>query len=356
MKIAIDVQTILGQKTGFGFYVNNLTQNLKAIDKKNEYFLLKPKTDKDLSAPQRLLWDQIDVPNLARKNHVDILHQPCFSAPIIHSNMKVVVTIHDLIAILYGQDIPFFSRQFFGRWMPFSYKFADRIIAISNHTKKDIIKFLHVPEEKIKVIYLAAADTFRKKNTKEEIEKIKAKYQTGDKYILHTGTLNPRKNLEFLIKVFHEVIKELPNYNLVIAGKKGWYYEGLFELVSKLNLDKKVIFAGYIPDEDAPILYQGSSLFVFPSLYEGFGLPPLEAMSSGVPVVSSNTSSLPEVIGDGGILLSPQDKSAWIKAIKKILKDDNFRKKMSQKAIDQAQSFSWEKCAKETLAVYEGLK
>lgn len=356
MKIAIDVQTTLGQKTGFGFYVKNLTENLKKIDRENQYFLLKPKMEHDLSAPKRFVWDQNKVPKLARKYHADILHQPCFSAPVFHSGMKVVVTIHDLIAILFGQDIPFFSRQFFSKWMPFSYKFADSIIAISEHTKKDIIKFLGFPEDRIKVIYSAAAEEFYKKISRDKIKSIKAKYQTSENYLLHTGTLNPRKNLEFLIRVFSKVIKDFPSYNLVIAGKKGWYYDGLFKLVDQLDLKRKVIFTGYIPDEDAPALYQGSSLFVFPSLYEGFGLPPLEAMSSGVPVVASNTSSLPEVVGNGGILLSPHDTSAWIKAIKKMLKDESFRKKMNKLAIDQSRKFSWEKCARETLNVYKELQ
>lgn len=354
MKIGIDVQTTLGQKTGFGFYVKNLVENLKKIDKENRYFLLKPQSEKDLSTPQRFVWDQFKMPRLALKSGVDILHQPCFSAPIIHFKMKIVVTIHDLIAIRFGKDIPFFSRQFFGKWMPFSYHWADRIICDSEHTKKDVIKILKIPEEKIKVIYLAAGKKFNNKIDKNEVQRVKMKYKIGNKYLLHTGTLSPRKNLAFLIRVFSRIVRDQPEYKLVIAGKKGWYYEGLFNLVQSLQLKEKIVFAGYVPDEDSQALHGGATLFLFPSLYEGFGLPPLEAMSCGTPIISSNTSSLPEIVGEGGILLSPHDELGWSREIKRLLSDSRLRTKLKEKGLKQAQKFSWKKCAQETIKIYEG--
>ena len=353
MRVAIDVQTTLGQKTGFGFYVKNLIRNLRIVDPKNKYILLSPLSEKDLSTPQRFNWDQFKFPKLAKAQDAEILHQPCFSAPIFHSNMKVVVTIHDLIAIKFPRDITFFSSQFFGKWMPFSYHFADKIIAISEHTKKDIIKFLNIPEKKIRVIHLAAGSEFNENIATNKVERIRKKYNTGNKYLLHTGTLNPRKNLEFLILVFAEIIKTHPDYNLVIAGKKGWYFEGLFKLVGDLNLKNKVKFVGYVPDEDSPALYKGAALFLFPSLYEGFGLPPLEAMACGCPVISSNTSSMPEVIGEEGILVSPKDKAAWVRIIKELLSNPNLRRKYIKYSLRQAKKFSWKKCAEETLKVYE---
>lgn len=354
MRIGIDIQTTLGEKTGFGFYVKNLTENLLKIDGNNQYSFFRPKRECDLSAPQRFYWDQFQIPRLAKKNKVEILHQPSFSVPIFYHG-KVIVTVHDLIARLFGKDIPFFSRQFFGKWMPFSYRFTDKIIAISECTKNDIIKLLGVPEEKIKVIHLAAGKEFTRIFDNDEIKRVKDKYKTGKKYLLHIGTLNPRKNLEFLIKVYKEIIADFPEYNLVITGKKGWYYEGLFKLVKKFGLEKKVIFTGYIEDKDAPYLYNGATIFLFPSLYEGFGLPPLEAMACGCPVISSNTSSLPEVIATAGVLLSPKDIKSWVRNIKMILAKKNIRLEMSKKSILQARKFSWEKCAKETLEVYERL-
>jgi len=354
MKIGIDIQTIIGQKTGFGFYVSNLTENLKKIDQTNKYFLFKPDTDKDFSAPQRFIWDQYRIPALARKNKINILHQPCFSLPVCYSG-KIVATIHDLIAVKFNKDIPFFSRQFFARWMPFTYHKADAIISVSQHTKRDIIKYFKIPEEKITVIPLAASKNYHPVEESDKIQSIKRKYNTGDKFILHIGTLNPRKNLLFLVEVFAEIVKKIKNYNLVIVGKEGWYYEKLYEKVRALGIEKKVRFCGYIDEADKTYLYNAASLFVFPSLYEGFGFPPLEAMSCSIPVVSSNTSSMPEVIGDAGILLSPTDKYAWIKAIENILSNEKLRLKMSKLSLARSKLFSWEKCARETIKIYQNV-
>lgn len=354
MKIGIDIQTTLGQKTGFGFYVDNLVKHLKKYNHTNIYKLYKPTSPKDFNAPQRFWWDQFVFPNMVKTDQVDILHQPCFSAPVFYKG-KIVVTIHDLIAIKFGQDIPFYSRQFFGKWMPFSYRYADRIIAISEHTKKDIIKILKIPKEKIRVIYEAADEACKYIPDKLKIEKTKTKYDIYGDYLIHIGTINPRKNLEFLIKVFSKVVKTYPKIKLVITGKKGWYYEGLFKLVKKLGLQNKVVFTGYIEDEEKPILYTGAKIFLFPSLYEGFGLPILESMACRTPVISSNTSSLPELVGDAGILLDPKDKIKWVKTIKKILSNQLFSQKLIEASIYQLKKFSWDRCAKETIKVYQNL-
>lgn len=352
MKIAIDIQTTSGQKTGFGFYVENLTGNLHKVSN-DRYFFFKPANEKDLSTPQRFWWDQITFPRLARQKKVDILHQPCFSAPIFYHG-PVVVTVNDIISIIFPQNIPFASRVFYSRWMPFSYQKAAKIIAISKNTKRDIQRILNIPESKIKVIYDAVSDKFKVQQSPKKIKKIKQKYAINNNYLLHVGTLEPRKNLKFLVRAFALAIKKykLSDVNLVITGKKGWYYEGIFNLVEKLNMASRVVFTGYVADEDMPPLYSGASLVVFPSLYEGFGFPPLEAMTSGVPVISSNTSSLPEIVGEGGILLSPKKIDEWAYWIKKTLTDKNLAKKLTAAGKKQAQKFSWRKTAKETVEVY----
>lgn len=352
MKIAIDIQTTLGQKTGFGFYVKNLVAHLKKINSHHQYALFAPNTQKDFSAPRRWWWDQVEVPLKARQAGVDILHQPAFSAPILYRG-KVVVTVHDLIAIVYGQDIPFFARQYFGRWMPFSYRAADHIIAISEHTKQDLVKLLNINDRAITVIPLACGEQFKPPKDSRRFGDALAKYRVKMPYILHVGTLNPRKNLHFLIRVFAEVVKRLPNYNLVITGKFGWYYEGLFKLVKEFGLTDKVIFTGYVLDEDTPELYGGAAIFAFPSVYEGFGLPPLEAMACGAPVVASGVSSIPEVVGQAGILLEPNDLSGWTQAICKVLRDARLARKMRQAGFAQSRKFSWDKTAAATIKVYE---
>ena len=353
-KIAIDVQTTQGQKTGFGFYVSNLTRELLKIDKKNKYVLLRPDSQQDFSAPQRWWWDQVTVPAKARSQKVDLLHQPAFSAPVRYAG-KTVVTVHDIIAVLFGKDIPFFSRQFFAHWMPYSYRYANKIICVSEHTKKDLVKYLHIDESKIVVIPEAAGEEYQPVRDKKKIAQVLNKYKIGKPFILHIGTLNPRKNLSFLIDVFSKVRQTLPDIQLVITGKKGWYYENLFELVEKLGLQKDVIFTGYIEDCEAPVLYSAATVYAFPSLYEGFGLPPLEAMACGTPVVASNMSSIPEVMGNAGILLSPTDKIGWVSALQNVLSSQAEQKKLSDKSLARAKNFSWRQTAQKTIRIYEEL-
>lgn len=355
MKVAIDVQTTLGQPTGFGFYVSNLVKALqKRSDSDLELALVRPDNAKDFSTPQRFIWDQFTYPRKAREQGVDLIHQPCFSAPLLHKG-PVVVTIHDIISILFPQTIKLASRVFYSKWMPLSYRKALQIITISNSTKNDIVKILGIDKNKITVIPLAVDEKFNDSVSAVEVERVKKKYKLPERYILHIGTLEPRKNLGFLIEAFSQVIRDsdFDDLRLVITGKKGWYFEGLFGKVKKLNLEKKVIFTGYFDEEDKPALYRGATVFAFPSLYEGFGLPPLEAMASGVPVISSNTSSMPEVIGEAGILLSPDDEDAWVTNIKKVVSSELLQAEMKKKNKKQLEKFSWDKTAEETLRVYK---
>ena len=353
MKVAIDVQTVLGQPTGYGFYVSNLVSYLEKMDDL-QLIKIRPSSEKDFSTPQRLIWDQFTFPRLAKKHQVDLIHQPCFSAPLLYKG-PVVVTIQDIIGILFPKNIPFASRMFYSKWVPLSYRKALQIITISNSAKNDIIKILHISEDKITVIPLAVDEKFGDRVSNDQVLKIRKKYKLPEKYILHIGTLEPRKNLGFLIDVFSQVIKDrdFDDLRLVITGKRGWYFEGLFDKVRRLNLEKKVIFNGYFDEEDKPALYKGATIFAFPSLYEGFGLPPLEAMASGVPVISSNTSSMPEVVGKAGILLAPNDTKGWVKSIKEVASNAGLRDKMKTANRAQVAHFSWKETARKTLEVYQ---
>ena len=349
--IAIDTQTVLAKKTGFGNYVDNLTGELAKINSEFTYYLIPSESNNDLSVPQRFLRDQYEFPKKARENKADLIHQPAFSAPLF-VNTKTVVTAHDLIARFFGSDIHFWSRQYFARWIPFTIKRANHIIAISECTKKDIMSELRIPSEKISVIYEAAGDEFRPDIDQEKVSGLKDRLKLAHPYLVHIGTLEPRKNLLFLAEVFSEVVKRHPNIQLVLAGKKGWDYEKLFLKVSKLGLEQKVIFTGYLSDEDRPVLLWGALALVFPSLYEGFGLPPLEAMAAGTPVIASNSSSIPEVVGDAGLLVDPKDKDKWIKLILELIKRPDLGKKMREIGLQRASQFSWRKTAEQTADVY----
>lgn len=348
-RIAIDVQTTKAAKTGLGFYVANLTRQLPKVAPEYDFQLIAPSSRGDLNMPRRLYWDQVGFPWRARG--ADLIHQPAFSAPLLSGKSKVVVTVHDLISLIY-RDLPFWPTQYFCRWMPFAQRFADHMIADSVATKQDIIRLLGMPEEKITVVHLASDPEFKPVTDRAKIATVKEKYQIPGPYIIHIGTLNPRKNLEFLVRVFGRIAARYPKLSLVISGNKGWYYERIVAQAEQLGLRDRVILTGYVAEEDAPVLLGGAEIMAFPSLYEGFGLPPLEAMASRVPVVGSNASSLPEVIGDAGLLVAPTDEAGWVKALTDLLDKPDLRTKMVERGLRQASSFSWEQTARETVAVY----
>ncbi len=354
MKIAIDMQTTLGQKTGIGFYVANLVHWLEKIDRINTYVkILPPTSDRDFRSVERFIWDQFRVPVGAARSRADILHQPGFSVPIV-AGRPVVVTVHDIIAITSGQDLPMGSKLYFGRWMPFSYRFASHIIADSHHTKRDLVEYLGINPGKITVVHLAAAELYRPSSDRQQLATVTERFQTGERFLLHVGTISPRKNLEFLVRVFAKLKPSLTEpTKLVITGKRGWHFNQLFALIKELALETDVVFTDYVTDEEKAALYNAATVVVLPSLYEGFGFPVLEAMACHTPVVASNRSSIPELVGDAGILLDPTDDAGWVRALGDLLGNEREQQRLVKLGIDQAARFSWERTARETMAVYE---
>ena len=355
MVIAIDVETTQVERVGHGVYTLNLVKHLLA-DRRFRFLLLSPSPRRQsrlgLRTPQRFLWDQVFFPFRAWRGGATLVHQPAFSVPILFPGKKVV-TVHDLIPIFFGRDIGLLSRLFLGKWVPFTFRFADHLIAVSESTKHDLMSVLNIPEEKITVIPEAAPEDYRPITDRRRLAAVCRTYGIRPPYLLHIGTLNPRKNLELLVRVFAKLSQDFPDLSLVLTGKKGWYYEGLFRLVEELRLSHRVVFTGYIQEEDKPALLSGAALYCFPSVYEGFGLPALEAMACGTPVVASNISSIPEVTGKAAILVSPHDELGWIEAIRRLLTDKKLADRLREEGLKQAKKFSWEEAAQRTLAVYE---
>ena len=238
--------------------------------------------------------------------------------------------------------------------LKYSGKKADKIIAISENTKIDCIKYLQFPEEKIAVTPLAVDDVFGViPNKSPAKEHLKAKFGISKPFILSVGTLEKRKNLPFLIRTFAQIKKKNFPHVLVIAGKKGWKYEDIFSTVKELNLTGSVLFLNHVSLQELVYLYNTADLFVYPSLYEGFGLPPLEAMACGCPVVASNTSSLPEVVGDTGYLSSPYDLEKFTQNLVTILRDPDLQQDLSNRGIERAKSFSYSNVTSKTIKIYE---
>ncbi|XRP97070.1 glycosyltransferase family 4 protein [Methanocaldococcus sp. 16A] len=376
MKIGIIANPIDDIKTGIGSYTYNVLSELFKIEYEknndNKYTIIHRKKCEHLNnmlnkynflneiiipVPKIPFGHEIQkmiiTPKVLKNHDFDIVHDVYHFGPFLFlKKPKRILTVYDLTPLLYSKTHKKSKVLMHKYYFPLVLKVTDKIIAISHHTKNDIIKHFKIPEDKIRVIHLAANENYRplKEN---EINKIKQKYNLNDPFILYVGTLEPRKNILNLLKAFYKLKKQGIKHKLVITGKKGWKYRNIFELIDKLNLQKEVIFTGYVPDEDLPGLYNAADLFVYPSLYEGFGLPPLEAMACGTPVITSNTSSLPEVVGDAGIMVNPYDVDELAKAMYEVLTNDGLREELSKKGLERAKLFSWKKCAEEHLKVYE---
>ena len=362
--VAFDVTSFSRFKAGVEYYIKNMFMAISRADLNGLNFI-----SIDLSSNRKesntsvftkifrgfnLIYQiQIRLPYLLSKNRISVLHSPAYVSPVFKI-CPYVMTIHDLSFMLFPEMFISTYRLYLKILMPLSVKRADLIIAVSEHTKQDIIKILKVPEEKIKVIYEGAEERFYKSHSPYLIKSFIKKNNLPEKFILFVGTLEPRKNLKGLLKAYSIYSKRTDKpLKLVLTGMKGWLYNDVFELIETLNLKDNVIFTGYLSDDEMPYLYNAASLFVYPSFYEGFGLPVVEAMACGTPVIASNVSSLPEVLGNAGILIDPNNIEEIALAIQNILEDDKFRHELIEKGLTRAKDFSWDKAAQETIKIYK---
>ncbi|OGS32363.1 MAG: hypothetical protein A2474_04320 [Elusimicrobia bacterium RIFOXYC2_FULL_34_12] len=361
-KIAIDARSVTEIKTGVGNYILNLINGLKEVDKENKFIIYTEKTRhflKKISVVSKVFrilfyfYDNFIFPFVLLLDRIDIYHCPAFILPLINFKYKKVITIADLGFYAYGND---FSKKWHSRhlkfMLPMSIKKADKIIAISESTRRQIIEIFKVPEGKVKTIYLGVSEKYRILEDKAKIGYLLDKYRIKQPFILFVGNLDPRKNLLRLISAFHNVKSKINNLQLVIIGNRGeLFQEDILKEVNKGD----IVLTGYLKEDDVVCLYNAAAVFVFPSLYEGFGLPILEAMACGCPVVTSDVFSMPEVAGDAAILINPESIDEISSAIIRIIEDDKFRENLIQKGFKRAKKFNWKKTASETLAVYDSL-
>jgi len=304
----------------------------------------------------RIVWEQLLLPQAVRSRQVDLLHGLAYAVPLV-SSCPMVVTIHDLTFYRFPKTLRPSRRLYLRAATRSAVRRAARVIAVSHQTKEELVHFLHVPPEKVDVIHNGVGEAFRPA-LPDEIARFRKDRGLPARFILFLGTLEPRKNIVSLLEAFARWRKEsgpgagTEGVKLVVAGAKGWYFERIFALAEELGLAGELLFPGFLPEEELPWWYRAAECFVYPSLYEGFGLPVLEAMACGTPVITSSVSSLPEVAGNAAITVDPGDAGALADAIGRVLGDTALRADMLQAGLLQAKRFSWDRAARETAAVY----
>jgi glycosyltransferase involved in cell wall biosynthesis len=374
MKIGIDISLTIGEKAGVGYYTANLVDALAKIDGTNRYLLYPffyhiyhPGFKTAVAPPGKnfhLLYEKIPkkiidrlwnsrIPRKWILGNVDILHSTTFCAPQDHYG-KLIVTIYDISFLTLPECHTEANRQHCLQGTLDAVKYADCIIAISNHGKQELVKYFDVNPDKIVVTHLAANDIFTPCGSEEQ-NRVLEKYKISRDFIFTVVSYEPRKNIGTLIRAYVDLPDAVKKQHpLIIAGGKGWLNADIDELIESQASDR-IQRIGYIDEQDLPALYSAAAAFVYPSLYEGFGLPILEAMSCGAPVITSNTSSMPEISGDAALFFDPTDVQQLTTHLLELMGDENLRRELSRKGIERAGQFSWEKTARATLKIYEDL-
>ncbi len=364
MRIGIDARKL--HDFGIGTYIRNLLRQLARLDRETEFVVFcrrddcealaslgenfRPVTER---AANYSVAEQVSIPLAVRREGVTLFHAPHYVLPPL-VRCRSVVTIHDCIHLMFPQYLPGrLALQYARTSITLATRRATRVITVSESSKRDILRFVDAPADKIDVIYNAYDERFTVEPREEDVVRVRERYQLHDEFVLYAGNVKPHKNLGRLIDAFDLVRQRgLGHLKLVIIGDDVSKYTALRRAVHQHQLHKFVRFLGYLPEETLAVMYRLAGVFVFPSLYEGFGLPPLEAMASGTPVVTSNVSSLPEVAGDAAVLVDPYDAQAIADGIYQVLTDERLRRDLRKKGVARAGMFSWETSVRRVHKIY----
>ncbi len=378
MRIGIDIRCLMQPNySGVAEYTSNLLKNLFNLDKNNQYLLFYnarqnveynlPKFNypnvkfKGFKYPNKLFNLSLKVLRYPKIDnlleHTDIFFIPNLNFIALSKKCQKIITIHDLS---YEISPHFFShkRQWWHKIINPRQLIAncDKIIAVSQNTKNDLINLYKIPDTKIKVINSGIDQQLYKKIEKDDYHfaEITKRYQLPKQFIFFLGTLEPRKNVESLIEAFNQLKKrpEFKNLELVLAGEKGWHYQNIFKLIEKSPYKKQIKYLGYIPKAEKPYLYNLAELFIFPSYYEGFGLPALEAQACGTPIIASLNSSFPEILADSAFLVASDNLTELSQAISQVLSQPELKQNLIHKGFENAKRFSWAKTAEQTLKLF----
>lgn len=363
MRIAIDARLVYYTQAGISQYIKRLVESLARLDEQSEYMILQSRKDRmpliehpnfkrvPILTPCHHRLEQWTLRFELSPLDIDVLHSPDFIPPF-RGKFKSVITVHDLAFLLYPHFLTKESAKYYGQ-IDQAVRRTDHIIAVSEATKHDLMQRLGVPENKVTVIYEASSPQYRPLPAEETREYVRRKFNLEGDYILFVSTIEPRKNVPGLLQAYRKLLDSYKvKAKLVLAGGQGWLFDEVFATAGRLNLTDDVRFLGRVETDDLPYLYNAARLLVHPSFYEGFGLPPLEAMACGIPVIVSNVSALPEVVGDAGLRVDPQNISELAVGMQRLLVDEGLRAEMIQKGLARAACFSWDRAARETLEVY----
>ena len=367
MRIAIDGLPLCDPLTGVGNYTLELALKL-ASPGEDEIFVVSPRAFissiaslhkpsnlrfiQDTVNPVTRYWWSLGLPRYIRKNEIEVFHGTNFEVPL-RGKCPTVITIHDLSMVLHPQT---HERRLVRRArqrLPMMTRTATIVVTPSEAVRQEVHNHMKVPLDRIVAIPEAARSCFRRLDF-ELTDGVRKRLGITELFVLYVGTVEPRKNLLTLVRAFEQVVSESDlRLQLVIAGRKGWMVDELFRYVKQSLAAQQIIFTGYLSDNELCALYSSCALFVYPSLYEGFGLPPLEAMASGAPVIASSIPSISEVLGEAALLVDPTDGTSLARAIIRLLKDEELRKELASKGLRRTSELSWERTAELTRAVYE---
>lgn len=365
IRIGLDGTPLLGPRSGVGNYTGRLLAAMLRHKPDWEYLLYSNRSLEPLEqslaqaipvysriSSKRMIWMQCLLPSIIRRSHPQVCHFPNAMAPLWQQR-PFIVTIHDASLFLYSRYHPLARILSIRLALPTIARRATAIITVSHHARADLIRILDLPPEKVHVVYEAAPAHFRPVVEPEYLAALRRKYRLPEQFLLYVGTLEPRKNLHRLVQALYEIRRRGFPHRLVMVGASGWDMDNFRDEIARLEMEEAIIFTGYVPTEDLPGLFSLATLFVFPSLYEGFGLPPLEAMACGTPVLSSNRSSLPEICADAAHLVDPENVEDLVHSLEMLLSDPDRRRELSARGLARARDFSWDHAAQQTAAIYQ---
>lgn len=372
MKVCLDLTPALHNTAGTGRYVRELAKALVDLGhgESLSFFCVDPKGDAGVGTPGTVslktircskrgwstaaaLSSYLGIPMDRFVGEADLFHATWHLLPRLRTPASVM-TLYDLSFALFPETHLRVLRWSSNALVPRFLRACDRIIAISESTKRDAVRLYGIPEDKIVVTHLAAEDRFRPADP-DRVAEVRGRFGLPPRFLLYVGTIEPRKNLDVLLGALLHLKGQGREVPLVVAGRLGWLYDGFLAKIRSLGLESLVFLPGFVPDDDLPALYTAAEVFVYPSVYEGFGIPVLEAMGCGTPVLCSDASSLPEVAGDAGILLPPGNPAVWAEAIARLTESTTLRCELRERGFRQASRFRWEETARRTWEVYRAV-